>query len=169
MILIQLIGAIGYTLLALSYFQKEKKQILFMQIFSYMFFTIHYYLLSGVTGAICNFIGLISLIILYFFDKYDLRNKLMVSIFFISLILTINILTFQNIYSIFPMIALTVVIGSFTIDDENIIRGVGVVSAISWLIYSIVYKSYISIIFNVITLLNVFLSLFKNNKIIKYR
>ena len=36
--LIQAIGAIGYITLALSYFKEEKKQILFMQIISYIFF-----------------------------------------------------------------------------------------------------------------------------------
>ena len=68
-ILVQFIGAIGYTLLALSYFKKEKKQILFTQIFAYIMFTIHYYLLSGFTGAICNFVGLLSLITIYCSQK----------------------------------------------------------------------------------------------------
>ena len=70
-LIVQGIGAIGYTLLALSYFKKEKRQILFMQIIAYVMFTIHYYLLSGVTGALCNFLGLIALIIIYVFEKYS--------------------------------------------------------------------------------------------------
>ena len=36
-IIIQAIGAVGYSLLALSYFKKVKKQILLMQIFAYIF------------------------------------------------------------------------------------------------------------------------------------
>lgn len=164
MIITQFIGAIGYGTLALSYFKKNKKEILFMEIIAYIFFTIHYYLLNGITGAICNLIGLFALVSIYLFDKYKLKNKYLVSIFFVIILLIINIMNFQNIYSIFPMIASIIVIISFLSNDENKIRIVGVISAICWLIYAIVYKSYIAIVFEVITLINVFLALFRNIK-----
>ena len=164
MIITQFIGAIGYGTLALSYFKKNKKEILFMEIIAYIFFTIHYYLLNGITGAICNLIGLFALVSIYLFDKYKLKNKYLVSIFFVIILLIINIRNFQNIYSIFPMIASIIVIISFLSNDENKIRIVGVISAICWLIYAIVYKSYIAIVFEVITLINVFLALFRNIK-----
>lgn len=163
-LLIQGIGAIAYGTLSLSYFKKEKKDILFMEIISYICFTIHYYLLSGVTGAICNFIGLLALITIYLFEKYKLKNKWIISLFFVFLVLIINIINFQNIFSIFPMIASIIVILSFLGKNENMIRFIGVVSAICWLFYAIVYKSYISIIFEVVTLLGVCIALIKNLK-----
>lgn len=161
-IIIQSIGAIGYITLALSYFRKEKRQILFMQIISYIFFVIHYYLLNGITGAICNLIGLFALLTIYLFEKYKLKNKVTISIFFMIILLIINILTFQNIYSIFPMIASIIVIISFLKNNEDFIRGIGVLAAICWLLYAIVYKSYVAITFEVITLLNVCIALIKN-------
>lgn len=162
MILIQFIGAVAYAALSLSYFKKKKSDILLIEIIAYLLFSIHYYLLNGVTGAICNVIGLIALVTIYLFDKYKLHNKLLVSIFFIIILLVVNIITFQNIYSIFPMIALTIVILSFLSNNENHIRTVGIISAICWLIYAIVYKSYISIIFEVIAFVNVCFALYKN-------
>ncbi|MBR2743973.1 MAG: YgjV family protein [Clostridia bacterium] len=162
MILIQVIGAVAFLALSLSYFKKEKRQILFMQIIAYIFFTIHYFLLSGVAGCICNLIGLLALLTIYFFDKYKLKNKVAVSTFFIAVLIIVNILTFQNAYSIFPLIASTIVIISFIKDNGNVIRIIGIISAICWLIYAIVYKSYISIIFEAITFLNVCIALTKN-------
>ncbi len=161
-LVVQGIGAIGYTLLALSYFKKEKREILFMQIFAYIFFAIHYYLLSGISGVICNLIGLFALITIYIFEKYKLKNKIIVLTFFIVLLLLVNIMTFQNIYSIFPMIALVIVIISFLKNDENNIRAIGILSAICWLVYAIAYKSYISIIFQAITLIDVVIAFVKN-------
>lgn len=160
--LIQGIGAIGYTTLALSYFKKEKRKILFMQIIAYIFFTVHYYLLNGITGAICNFIGLLALITIYSFEKYKLKNKFAISTFFALAILIINIIAFQNVFSIFPMVASTIVIFSFLADNENTIRGIGVVAAVCWLLYAIVYKSYIAIIFEALTLIDVCFALLKN-------
>ena len=161
-ILTQIIGGIGYATLALSYFKKEKKQILFIQIIAYIFFTIHYYLLNGITGAICNLIGLFALIAIFTFEKYKLKNKIYISMFFILLLLVINIITFQNIFSVFPMIASVIVIMSFLVDNENIIREIGVVSAVCWLLYAIAYKSYIAIGFEFITLIDVCVAVFKN-------
>ena len=161
-LLIQFIGAIGFVTIALSYFKKEKKQILLMQIIAYVMFTIHYYLLSGITGAICNFIGLLALIAIYIFEKYNWNYKNIIVAFFVILLVIINIMAFQNFYSIFPMIASTIVIISFLTDNEDIIRGIGLVSAVSWLIYAIAYKSYISIIFETITLIVTSVAFIKN-------
>ena len=161
-ILIQAIGGIGYATLAASYFKKEKRQILFMQIIAYIMFTIHYYLLSGITGAICNAIGLLALIVIYLFEKYEWKHKNYIAWIFVILLLTINIATFQNIFSIFPMIASIIVIISFLLDNEDYIRGVGLIAAVCWLIYAIAYKSYIAIVFEVITLIGTTIAFIKN-------
>ena len=159
----QFVGAIGYSILAFSYFKKEKRQILFLQILSYIMFTIHYYLLSGITGAICNFIGLLALVTIYLFDKNKWKYKNQVAIIFIFLLLVINIITFQNVFSIFPMVASVIAIISFLTDKEETIREIGIVAAICWLLYAIVYKSYIAIVFEVVTLIGVCAAYIKNN------
>ena len=162
--LIQVIGAIGYSILAVSYFRKEKNKILFLQIVAYIFFTIHYYLLSGITGAICNLIGLVSLVIIYLFDECKVKNKNALIIGMIPVIIIIALVTYQNVFSIFPIIASVIAIMSFISDDENVIRGIGVICAMCWLIYAIAYKSYVAIVFEVITLLFVVIAFIRNQK-----
>lgn len=161
-IITQVIGGIGYALLAASYFKKEKAKILYMQIIAYIMFTIHYYLLSGITGAICNAIGLFALLIIYLFEKYEWKHKNLMAWISVGLVTIINIATFQNVFSIFPMIASSIVIISFLMDNEDYIRGIGLISAVCWLIYAIVYKSYIAIIFEVITLIATLIAYIKN-------
>ncbi len=155
MILIQFIGAVAYAALSLSYFKKKKRDILFIEIIAYLLFSIHYYLLNGITGAVCNSIGLFALISIYLFDKYNLKNKTITVGLFIILLLIANIITFQNIYSIFPLVASTIVLISFIDNNENNIRIVGIIAAICWLIYAIVYKSYVAIAFEVVTLIDI--------------
>lgn len=164
-IIIQLIGALGYGTLAASYYKKEKNKILFMQIIAYIFFTIHYYLLSGIVGAICNLIGLFALVVIYMCDKYNLKIKSSLSLFFIILLIIVSLVTFQNMYSIFPMVASVIVILSFLTDNENTIRQIGIVSAVCWLIYAVVYKSYVGIVFEVVTLIATVISYFKNKNV----
>lgn len=169
MFLIQLIGAMGFITLDISYHKKRKKDILLIEIISYLLFSIHFYLLNGITGSICNLIGMSALIIIYLMEKYKMHNKYLIVLLFIILILIINTITYQNIYSVFPMIALTVVIISFLFNNENMIRIMGIISALSWLIYAIAYKSYVSIIFNMITFINIIYSLYNSRKIMRLK
>ena len=109
-------------------------------------------------------IGLFALLIIYLYEKYNEKDKNLLATFFITILIIINIATFQNIFSIFPMIASVIVIISFLTDNENAIREIGVVAAICWLIYAIVYKSYVAIVFEVITFVATLIALIKNNK-----
>ena len=163
-ILIQIIGGIGYFLLSVSYYRKNKKDILFIQILSYMMFVIHYYLLGGITGSICNLLGLIGFLVIYFFEKNH-KNKLPLFISPVVLaILIISLLTFKNIYSIFPIFASISVLISFLEKDVHIIRLIGVFSAICWLVYAIYCDSYVAIVFEVLLLLSTFVSVIENNR-----
>lgn len=164
-IIIQLIGVIGYTLLSISFYRKEKKQILFMQIIANAFFTVHYYLLSGITGAITNLIGLFSYVLIYIFDKYSLKkSKNILVLAMIILLIVMTYLSYENIYSILPVIAFSFTTISFLTNNEDSIRKAGIVAAICWLTYAIVYVSYAAIVFEVITLIATIMSIVYSNK-----
>ena len=100
-IVVQLIGASGYFFLANSYFNKEKGKLLIVQIVANFLLSLHYFLLAGIGGAICN------------------------------------------IVCIFADISLVT-------DSKNIIRIIGLVAAICWLIYGIIFSSYAGIVFEII-------------------
>ena len=165
MLLIQLVGGIGYFLLAVSYFKEDKKGILFIQILSYIGFTIHYYLLDAITGAVCNFLGLIIFIIIYAFSNNKSKNKerILITITVPALVI-ISSLTYQNIYSVFPIVASIIAIVSFLSDNEDKIRFIGIISAICWFIYAIVSKSYVAIIFEIFIISTTIIAFIKNKK-----
>lgn len=162
--IIQLIGVIAYAILAFSYFKKEKKEILFLQIYSTIAFSIHYYLLSGITGTICNLISLLIIIIIYFFEKKEGKNKKLLVFSTIPLLILISLFTYENIYSIFPIIASTVILISFVLSNENTIRISGIISALCWLIYAAIYKSYAGVFFEGISMITTFIAFLKNKK-----
>ena len=163
-IIIQIVGAIAFILLSISYYKKEKDKILFYQILSYIMFTIHYYMLGGLTGAMCNFIGLIAFIIIYIFDKYKFANKKILIYSIIPFLVVISLITYENIFSLFPIIASVIAIASFLSDDENLIRQIGAIATFCWLIYAIVYKSYVAIVFEVLTFTATAIAFFKLRK-----
>ena len=165
-VLIQCIGAIAYALLSFSYFKKEKIKILLVQIFAYVFFSIYYFLLSGVTGAECNIIGLAALGTIFLLEKYASEKKGILLgctiTLFGMLLLGVNIMTYENIFSILPMIASVSVIISFLSNKESVIRGVGILSAVCWLTFTIIYTSYIGIVYEAVTFIAVVVAFFMN-------
>ena len=161
-LIIQLIGVVAYAILAFSYFKKEKKEILFIQIFSTIAFAIHYYLLSGITGTICNLISLLIIIMIYFFEKKEGKNKRILIFSTIPLLILISLFTYENIYSIFPIIASTVILISFVLSNENTIRISGIISAVCWVIYSVMYGSYAGVFFEGVSIITTFIAFLKN-------
>lgn len=163
-ILIQTIGGLGYFLLGLSYYGKVKKDILFVQIISYIMFVIHYYMLGGITGSICNLLGLIGFLVIYFLEK---KHKKLLNILIVPIILSIiiaSLFTFKNLYSIFPIFGSISVLISFLEKDEKLIRLIGIFSAVCWLVYAIYCNSYVAIVFEILLLISTSISILKNDR-----
>ena len=160
-IIAQILGGIGYSLLAYSYFKKDKKEILFIQILAYIGFTTHYLLLNAITGTICNILGFIALIAIYFLSNNEKRKRILVLIL-IPLLILMSYLSYENIFSIFPVFGCFVTFISFLSKDENKIRLVGMIAAFCWLIYAFIYKSYSAIIFEIIIIVSTFIAYIKN-------
>ena len=162
-IISQILGAIGYSALAYSYFRKEKREILIVQIIAYIGFTTHYYLLGAQTGTMCNVLGFVALILIYFLSN-DKKKKTVLVCILIPLLGVMSYLSFENWFSLFPIFACLVTFISFLFESKNIIRFVGIVSAVCWLIYAIVFHSYTAIVFEVITVIATTVAFLKNRK-----
>lgn len=162
-IIAQILGTIGYSLLAYSFFKKNKKQILFIQIFAYIGFTTHYILLGALTGSVCNILGFIALIFIYFFSD-DIRKKKILVIILVPLLGVMTYLSYENIYSLFPVVGCLLTFISFLSKNVNKIRFVGIISTACWLIYAIIYVSYSAIIFEVVILISAVVAYIKNKK-----
>lgn len=162
-IIAQILGAIGYSLLAYSYFKKNKKEILFIQIIAYIGFTTHYLLLNAMTGTICNILGFIALIAIYFLSNNEKRKKILVLIL-IPLLILMSYLSYENIFSLFPVFGCLITFISFLSKDENKIRLVGIIAASCWLVYAFLYNSYSAIIFETVIIISTIIAYIKNKK-----
>ena len=162
-IIAQILGAIGYSLLAFSFFKKNKKQILYIQILAYIGFTTHYILLHAITGSACNILSFIALILIYFLSN-DLKKKKILIFILIPILIIMSYLSYENIFSIFPVFACLITFYSFLKEDENKIRFIGIISASCWLVYAIIHVSYSAIIFEIITVISTTVAYIKNKK-----
>ena len=160
-IIIQAVGVLAYLILIYSYQKKSKIKILFMQVISAVFFALHFYLLSGLTGAICNFLNVFVLITIYIYEIKKFKRKVWLIIIITPLLLLIPFFTYENMYSLLPIFASILGISGFLCDKEDYIRITGIFSNAAWLVYGCIYKSYPSIIFETITIIAIIVAILR--------
>ena len=96
MLYIQLIGLLGFCILVLSFYKKNTITILTYQITSNFAYTVHYFLLGGLSGAFCSLIGIIRNIVLI-----KSNNKKIIIPLFIFLYCLVTYIFYENIYALF--------------------------------------------------------------------
>ena len=162
MFYIQLIGLLAFCILVLSFYKKKESMILTYQITANFAYSVHYFLLGGIAGALTSFIGIFRNIL---FIKLK-NNKVILGSIFILLYLIITIIFYEDFYSIFPMIANSSYLISMINGSRKSLLIGGILNSSFWLLYSIFVSSYagmvtesIIIISNSIHLINI-----KNSK-----
>lgn len=142
MIYIQLIGLLAFCILVLSYYKKDSNTILTYQITSNLAYSVHYFLLGGLSGAFISFVGAIRNII---FIKVKRVNILLVTIFAI-IYLVITITFYESLYSIFPMCAnLCYLIFISKKDKKSILIG-AILNSLFWVLYSVFVYSVVGVV-----------------------
>ena len=158
MFYIQLIGLLGFCIVVLSFYKKESVTILIYQITSNFAYTVHYFLLGGLSGAFCSLIGIIRNIVLIKSNK----KKIIIPIF-ILLYLIVTIIFYEGIYSLFPMIANSVYLIAISYKKRKTLIIGAIISSILWILYSVVVNSYVSVVTELILLLSNAIQLKKEN------
>jgi len=139
-----------------------------MQVTSNMFLAVHFYLLTGISGAVCSIVCIISNLTIYFTEKKNIGSKISRAIFLLVILAISTVISIclnegiPTISGAFPIVASAFVIFSFLSDSKTLIRAMGLIVAVCWLIYAILFKSYIAIVFEAITIMSTAVSLIKN-------
>jgi len=155
-----------YTLfLIISNFQKTAKKILIFQTLSFLFKSIHYLLLGGLSGFWSSNISMIRNII---FSKIKRNKKL--TYFFIILYFILGIITYKDLGSILPMCAsiyYTIIVNT---NNPKYLRKGMIINCLIWLLYNIYIISYAGITTQIVMIISTIISIKKldKNKNINY-
>ena len=147
------IALVASILMVLAGLQKKKNKILFIQIIQIFLTIISNLVLGGYTGAIVNAISLVRDILLYK-NKMSAKEKVLLIILSIGLSIAFNNL---GIIGLLPLIATVVYI--LFMNTKNVIKFKYLIifSMLMWLIYDLTIKSYVSGVFDI---LSVFANIF---------
>ena len=164
----QAIGIAAMCFNLFSYQQKTRKGAIICQLFGTILFTINFFLLGAVVGAMMNFIGAIRAVI--FINKDKVRADHIAwfigftAVYLVSYILTFTVFgkepsAINFILEFLPVTGMIATTYSYRLTDAKAIRKYGLISSPVWLIYNIASFSVGAIICEVLSLASIIIGI----------
>ena len=138
---------------------KNKKRIIYIQSIQIGLFVISNIILNGISGAIINAIGFVRNILSYK-DKLKVKEKIIITVLSVILILCFNNLGFIGLL---PLISTVVYLWFMTIKDVSKFKLLVIFTMVLWTLYDFTIKSYTSGIFNILTIVTNVIALIRLN------
>ncbi len=151
-IVAQVIGLLAIISYAISPHAKTKKRVLVFHLISSILYALQYFLLNAFSAMITNTVGAVKCYVFYLYEKKGKEIPKSLFWIFMLIILALGILTYNNIYSLIPI--LTSILSLYAVWQNNlkVFRAIVIISSISWIAYNIIVGAYIGVIGNVFQL-----------------
>ena len=158
----QFIGFFAFVLFVISMQQKNKINILFLQIISFSLYALQYLLTRAYPGMIVFIINMVRSIVFYISIKKGQSNKIIFIVFIIASLIC-GKMTYKNLYDILPILAslLSVI---FTWQPNTKVLRFGQISiCILWIIYDVFVMAYIGLLTESIIIISTIIALLNND------
>lgn len=142
----QLLVIIAYIICGIAFLQKSKIKILILVSIFNILILIQYSLLNATMGIIANTINIIRNAIFIINLKLNKPNSKILLIFFFLSTITLTLIFYTTPIDIFPCIIALTGTFSYWINNTKVLRICNVFCSLSYIIYALPLKSYITII-----------------------
>lgn len=142
-ILAQICGFFVLIFMVISVWFNENKKIIFFSIIANTFAAAQYFLLWALTGAVISIINTIRCIVFYYYKKKNLKPSLVILILFETVAIVSGAITWQNWWSLIPIIITVVYTYGIWQDKTFIIKLSTGIAGAGWLVYNTVVKAYV--------------------------
>ena len=172
-IIAQGIGILAMIFNILSYQGKKQKTVIALQLIGGALFAVNFWMIGAKVGGILNVIAVIRAVLFLFKDKVK-ADSIFWLIGFILSYIAVYVLTFtvfgteltpwHLVRELLPVVGMTALSVGFRMKDAAGIRKCGLVSSPAWLIYNIAVGSWGAIICETLTLISIFVGMFRHDK-----
>lgn len=161
-ILSQIMGIIALIIIAVSYFSKNKKFFLFLQIFANFFYALSFIFVNAFTAGINTFISIVKVVCFYFYEKVNKKAPLYFVVIFIVCYITVGIIFYRNILDIIPIVTAIIFSFAFWIRDMVYVRFLIVFPNLLLIFYSIMTQAYTSALLSVLEISVIVIAILKD-------
>lgn len=158
-ILSQVCAIIAMIVLGSTYVIKNKKQILFLCIFSSCMYALQYFFLEAYTGMIINILGIVRAVCFYVYSRNGEENTLLNLILLELMFVVGTICTWDGIISLLPLCGLIIFTYATWHKDVKVYKWLVLPVSAFWIIYNALVGSIVGFISECILLLVGFVGL----------
>lgn len=152
-IIIQAIGGLGIIASIIAFQTKKHNQILLFKTLNEFLFAIQYFLLGAYTGMAMNLVGCVRNII--FTKQVEKGKKTIISVILFSILFTVfGIVTWGGAKSLLIIVAKVLSTVAYSNKNTTVVRGIILITSISWLIYNVCVFSIAGILCEAFTLIS---------------
>lgn len=159
-IIAQAIGVIAMTCAVISFQQRTHKGILTFQLIGNIFFTIHFFMLGAITGAILNLIAMVRAAIFVNKGK-KWAESILWFWFFCVASCVVGILSWEGYRSLLPIGGMICTTVAYWIKAPKIVRRVALPSSLMWIVYNGINGSFPGVITEVISIASIFIAMIR--------
>ena len=159
-ILATIFGLLAVVLFVLSYQLKSRRNIILANAGSRVLYVAQYILLGAFEGALLDIVAFFVSLFYKARDKaFMKKHPALILIATNAVILGLGMLTYQNIFSLLPILGVIFETLGLWLKNEKHIRLVSFFGAPFWLAYNILCRAYGSSIGNVITMISILVAI----------
>lgn len=166
-ILAQICGLIILILTVISVQFKTKEKIVMCFVFANVIAAIQYFLLSAFTGAVISVINAIRCIVFYYYKKKEMKPSLITLLIFELIAIISGIFTWQNIWSLIPILVTVIYTYGLWQDNVTVIRITTGIAGFGWAIYNIIVMAYVGAIQEISQLVSSVIAIVRNKEKVK--
>lgn len=143
-ILAQICGLIALLITVINIQLKSKEKIVMFNVWANVAVAIQYFLLGAYTGAVISVLNAIRDVVYFLFKKKNFKPSVLVLLIFETVAMITGIISWQNIWSIIPIVVTIIYTYGLWQDNVKILRITTVIIGYGWTIYDIVVKAYVA-------------------------
>ncbi len=156
----QAIGLAAFCAAVASFQKNSQKGILTFQLVSSTLFCLHFALLGASVGAMLNAIAAVRAFVFSNKEKAWARSRFWL-VFFTLLCAAAGIFTWENGFSILPILGMAFTTAAFWIEDPAMVRRVSFPSSPCWLIYNAVHHSWAGVMTEVFVMCSILVAMWR--------
>lgn len=161
-ILAQVCGLIALVLTVISVQFKTKEKIVMCSVLANIVVALQYFLLSALTGAVISVINAIRCFIFYLYKKKNMKPSIIVLVIFEIVAIISGIISWQNIWSLIPIIVTVIYTYGLWQDNVTVIRITTGIVGFGWAIYNLVVMAYVGALQETSQLISAIIALYRN-------
>ena len=161
-VLANVLGLCAVACFVISYQMKARRSIIVLGAISRILYVLQYVLLGAFDGALLDMVAFVISLLCSQTEKGFVKKHFALTVVLSNvLIVSVGMLTYRNIFSLFPILGVIFEILALWLKKEKNIRLVSLFGAPFWMMFNIKNAAYGSVVGNVITLVSLTIAILR--------